>query len=558
MEEIPKIIHFVFLNKDEPLPGPFKKCLERTKSLHPGWTIYVHNEDDANKIISHYFPELLPIFKGYGHYIQKADIIRAILIYVFGGFYMDLDMYCLKPIDDALLKNQLIIPEERSVQQSRKKLLEYLDNIYIKHLFRLGNYMFGGIPQHTFWLFFLKEVLKRSLLQVTKEGDILEITGPSILTNVYHEYKKNFPEITIMRNIDRKCLMPFHKEISCHFGNYAAHLHQGTWRWQHLSGGMVFHNNIPIDAIENGMTQLEERIKVSTFFNVAIVKPRKEKSNIITTSLTKQLSFSIKKKHKATQNIIVINLSGLKDLKHQKDPLNVSLIITESVSNISIEHANTINIFVSVCFVFCQSCKAQLRTFGIKIQIFVLPIFYLPVVRDFSITGLEYVNKFTIGLLMEKFNKKHIKAISDLITSLKAIDNNIDLLVFHTKENKNYISHQNKRFKIYNIREKTLSKALNSLSCFISLSHSIEDLVIVNTCLYMGIPVALKKCNDINKYILRFCKQIKTNDMVGDILDLKNNYRRYNIKSINAAKYLEDRFSLETISSKVILKTINP
>ena len=39
-----------------------------------------------------------------------------------------------------------------------------------------------------------------------------------------------YTDITLLRNTDKRCRQPYHNEISCHFGDYAAHLHAGTWR----------------------------------------------------------------------------------------------------------------------------------------------------------------------------------------------------------------------------------------------------------------------------------------------------------------------------------------
>ena len=46
--------------------------------------------------------------------MQKADIIRLILVYLYGGFYMDMDMYCLKKLD-GLLEFKLVLGEERTI-----------------------------------------------------------------------------------------------------------------------------------------------------------------------------------------------------------------------------------------------------------------------------------------------------------------------------------------------------------------------------------------------------------------------------------------------------------
>lgn len=42
--------------------------------------------------------------------------------------------------------------------------------------------------------------------------------------------KKQFPDITLLRNAGHYCELPDGRIESCLFGKYAVHLHTGTWR----------------------------------------------------------------------------------------------------------------------------------------------------------------------------------------------------------------------------------------------------------------------------------------------------------------------------------------
>lgn len=57
-------------------------------------------------------PEILKIYDSYERDIQRADIFRLIVVYLYGGFYMDLDMLCLRNMDD-LCNNRLVLGEEK-------------------------------------------------------------------------------------------------------------------------------------------------------------------------------------------------------------------------------------------------------------------------------------------------------------------------------------------------------------------------------------------------------------------------------------------------------------
>lgn len=555
MKEIPKIIHFVFLNTKEPIPQFFKKCLKRTEKFHPGWEVIIYDKHDAERIIKEYVPELLPIYNGYGHYVQRADIIRAILVFVFGGFYMDLDMFCLKSLD-GLLTNQLIIPQERNIPSKWKKRWSIIEGISVKHELRLGNYMFGGIPKHPFWLFYFKESLKVASMNVKTEGDILESTGPSLLTRVYHTYKYHFPEITILKNSDRWCLCGTHKEISCHFGNYAAHIHQGTWRWQHIDRDQSFNNTISPEVIKNGVFLLNKRIEKIHMPNVSFISFDKENKSFVTDFLSKQFQFSIKRHDIEDRNVIFLNLNSLDNLKKSRYSISNTLIITEPFSTLSNTRRNIINQKVSLCIVFSRIIKKQLQSFGINSPIEVADCFYLPVKRDFSEEESESLYDFAIGVYSD-LSDESLKILSDLSTSLRKKCDNIYLIIFYQpKADANVIRH-NSSLRFLSMKSNNLSKEMNALSCFLSLYSSIEEEIMVKSCLYLGVPAMVGNSRGFKeKTLLKFCKAIRINNLSKAIFDFKDNYEFYNIQSLSAAKYLEDTFSLENISYKIISRTM--
>lgn len=224
MSKIPPNIHFTFLDKKESFPSLFTTCLETVKTMHPGWNIRVYNEDDACEILDAHFPQLRDVYYSYAHTVQRSDMLRILLVYLYGGFYMDLDMLCLKSLE-GLRDFSLVLGEEKHISEQETSDLK------LQHPLRIANYMFGSTEKHPFWHCLLNQLVRKSSVRVQSENDILESTGPGLLTNVYHAYKKYYPDLTLLRNTDRCCLRPGHHAISCHFGNYAAHLHQGSWRW---------------------------------------------------------------------------------------------------------------------------------------------------------------------------------------------------------------------------------------------------------------------------------------------------------------------------------------
>lgn len=221
--KIPSIIHLIFLRKTEPFPALFNRCEMRIRAIHPSWNVRRIDEDYALCFLQEYLPEYIGAYGQFKHNVQRADFLRLALVYVFGGFYMDLDMLALTPLDD-LRSHSLVLGEEKTVSQEEKARLG------LKHDKRIANYMFGAEPRHPFMKCVMERMMEFSTVPIHSQQELLDTTGPGLLTDMYWDNVDKFQDITLLENRERWCLVPGHHEISCHFGDYAAHLHAGTWR----------------------------------------------------------------------------------------------------------------------------------------------------------------------------------------------------------------------------------------------------------------------------------------------------------------------------------------
>jgi mannosyltransferase OCH1-like enzyme len=154
------------------------------------------------------------------------DLFRMLAVYLYGGFYADMDMLFLKPLD-ALREHPLVLGEEKTLTGEEMQLPHH------KQALRIANYMFGSVAGHPFLINFVKRAIGHYGTEINKEHDVLETTGPGILTNFYHEQKSQYPGIHLLHNSNAFCLKRCSPQPSCHFGDYAVHQHTGSWRWQH-------------------------------------------------------------------------------------------------------------------------------------------------------------------------------------------------------------------------------------------------------------------------------------------------------------------------------------
>jgi inositol phosphorylceramide mannosyltransferase catalytic subunit len=99
---IPKIIHQTW--KDENIPKKWRKSPEEWKRLHPDWKYILWTDASIRAYIEKNRLPLLALHDNFRYQIQRADMIRYIVLYDFGGVYSDLDLYPVKNIEYALTK----------------------------------------------------------------------------------------------------------------------------------------------------------------------------------------------------------------------------------------------------------------------------------------------------------------------------------------------------------------------------------------------------------------------------------------------------------------------
>jgi mannosyltransferase OCH1-like enzyme len=577
MDKIPLKIHYIFLNKEEAFPELFTTCFERAKSLHPQWDIRLYNENDAQNIISEHIPELLGVYNSYTHTVQKSDILRILLVYLFGGFYLDLDIFCLKKLDE-LTNFQVVLGEEKTISP------EELKSLGLKHSFRIANYMFGSIPRHPFWLYFLKEAIKKSTNKIYTENDILETTGPGLLTNIFYSKRLQYKEITVLRNNDRLCLRPGHKAISCHFGNFAAHLHQGSWRW----GGLNKVNQNESFTKKNKWTKTIGHINSllkdnrGDFNKIIILKANSQELN--QAQNLKQVYENLKTVCKTVSDsnnvsdstVLVFGNPSTNKSKTSKSNTNYIYAIWDD-RFLTNNWVKSINNNYNYCIVPHACIKEAFQSSGVTIPIEVINLGFTKLKRNFCVEDDSVKTDFTIGFSGTTC-KNDLKKI---IIACKNIKNNfIPELKLKMLWNSD-ISHRSPTLQgtgshdcetwienTYTLNE--LSNWYDDMHCYISINSKDRWSLGPMESLYLGIPsiITEEPIYDelINSGFYEVIKpdKLKNNSLsdskiqvgIGDIersiLEVYNKYEHYNNIAIEGALWIEDKWSCELAQNEIL------
>lgn len=115
---IPKIIHQIWFQGFDAIPPNLLDYHNSWKENNPTYTFKLWDEKSINELMNN--TKLKWINETYNSFdlmIQKIDFAKYVILYEYGGIYLDLDIKCLKPID-----NLLSLPEMKTKKVILSKL----------------------------------------------------------------------------------------------------------------------------------------------------------------------------------------------------------------------------------------------------------------------------------------------------------------------------------------------------------------------------------------------------------------------------------------------------
>jgi hypothetical protein len=180
---IPQIIHQSW--KNDVVPEMFKTWQQRWKDLHPNYQYHLWTDEDNRELVKQHFPWFLITYDAFPKGVMRADSVRYMYMYHYGGVYADLDMEPLKSSDK--LVEFLQIKENQPTA-----ILGHMSDRYI-YAHNVPNAWMMSSPGHAFWLFCLMTIIENNIYGENKAE---HLTGPVMLYNAAKSYAEATKRIT--------------------------------------------------------------------------------------------------------------------------------------------------------------------------------------------------------------------------------------------------------------------------------------------------------------------------------------------------------------------------
>jgi mannosyltransferase OCH1-like enzyme len=175
---IPKIIHQLWDECENPLPDFFRHLSKTWKEHHPDWQYEFWDGDRMKVFVKNNYSHLVDIYSNYKYNVQRWDLIRYLILYKFGGMYIDFDFECLESFDNYISEEEkcyfAIEPEEHCFWAGKD--------------FYFSNALMIAPPGHPFLEMVITHLHTTSITYTgNKLRDVVASTGPLMLTNLYEK-----------------------------------------------------------------------------------------------------------------------------------------------------------------------------------------------------------------------------------------------------------------------------------------------------------------------------------------------------------------------------------
>ncbi|MDY6987345.1 MAG: glycosyltransferase [Thermodesulfobacteriota bacterium] len=576
---IPKIIHQT--GRSRSISPEDEACQKRLLTLHPNWEYRFYDDGDCRAMVKCYLPSFIPVYDSYPENIERVDAFRIIAVWAMGGFYVDLDVECFKNLDD-LCEYHCVLGEEKTLTIDETREFGLRDPV------RVANYMFGSEPRHPFFLDVLAEMVKRSERVIRTENDVLEATGPGLLTTVYFNCREKFRDVVLLPNRDLVCSNPDCGGVACHFGNYAKHHHAGGWRFERGARGVD-------KAIEKKKPVTPEQLKgifsvlqlemggVPTSTDLYVLRTYEEARHDGLSSVfhrTRRIGVVVDDTTGlAGQKVLV---SGIPSVYVDKiSPRNTNVVYTTfEGTRLRVSWVEAINKHFQYCIVPHRHVESVFKDSGVDIPIRVIHQGFTRHKRMPRRIGVDEV--FRVGFLGLPVKSKNLPKLLHACTNLQRRIPTIKLAV-HVSRSCEWIdgSHVEalKSFPFVEWSEGVMSEDevagwYNRLSCFICPSSGEGWSFTPRESLYLRVPTVLTDipvhdqlvesgyCKVISPKGLEDAKfegrvfgqwhEIAVEDIESAILDVYQRYGFFQIKAFEGSEWIEDRWANESTSQQLL------
>jgi mannosyltransferase OCH1-like enzyme len=233
MSKIPLKIHQIWYQGESNVPPHLQAYRQSWIDIHPNYSFVLWDKDSIETLIKGFPPAISTLYYSYELMIQRIDFAKYVILYAYGGIYIDMDVKCLQSLDTIYKKH----PD--------KNVILSLCPYNFLHSLSLGlvglrlneNLINNGViactPRHSFLLNIIRQAETNRPTVFKAVSSFLHIfytTGPVMVTHAFRNTKRR-EDIVVLDNtyfeacdidsVKNGCIPPSHA--------VALHVYEGSW-----------------------------------------------------------------------------------------------------------------------------------------------------------------------------------------------------------------------------------------------------------------------------------------------------------------------------------------
>ena len=233
MLSIPKIIHQIWWQGISQLPDKYRDYKDSWKIKHPNWIIIYWDENKVINLVKKYYPNILKLLSEYQYMIQKIDVAKYLILYHYGGVYVDMDTICEQSLNNLFNKKEFM---NYNFICSQMEIIPFIKII--------NNGIIFSMKKHPLLEVLISQLKKYQEQRYYHNQDyyIMESTGPIFFHHIISEYK-NSNVLILPENYLESCTMLDYPKCDKK-GNYITHHHTLSWSTSYFRYIFIIGTNI--------------------------------------------------------------------------------------------------------------------------------------------------------------------------------------------------------------------------------------------------------------------------------------------------------------------------
>jgi mannosyltransferase OCH1-like enzyme len=220
---IPQIIHQTWIGG--PPPERLLAYSESWRAHHPHWEYRLWTDEEVGKLLDQHYPEYRPYYHQYPYIVQQVDLVRFLQLHRYGGLCVDMDMECLRPIDELLIPGKVMLAREFEGLGLRTAGQDYVCNGIMA--VPPGHPLLGEILE------LMKKRARPKRFWELRYEYIMKSTGPGMLDAAVRETSasdlKIYPPATFFSAGTLETSEAVRREKSEQSGAYTVHHNEHSW-----------------------------------------------------------------------------------------------------------------------------------------------------------------------------------------------------------------------------------------------------------------------------------------------------------------------------------------